>query len=180
MIVADRRIERVRVRPMTIEDLMAVVEIDRQSFAVPWPARSFRFELQENPVGRLLVAVSAPDDRSEIILGYIGLWDLVDEGHISTLAVHPDYRRQGIGEALLRAGLSALARTGMQRASLEVRASNQAAQRLYAKFGFSVYGRRRGYYQDNGEDALIMTLTDLQPYTSKGTEIEREPRHKSG
>jgi len=178
--VADPGGERIRVRPMMVEDLPAVIEIDRQSFAIPWPARSFRFELQENPVGRLLVAVPAEGQGMETVLGYIGLWDLVDEGHISTLAVHPDYRRQGIGESLLKEGLVALARTGMQRASLEVRASNQAAQALYAKFGFSLYGRRRGYYQDNGEDALIMTLTDLTPYSSEGTETEREPRHKSG
>lgn len=165
---------------MTIADLPAVVAIDHQSFSVPWPARSFRFELQENPVGRLLVAVPADDGRVDEVLGYIGLWDLVDEGHISTLAVHPEHRRRGIGETLLRAGLLALVETGMHKASLEVRASNQAAQHLYAKFGFGVYGRRRGYYQDNGEDALIMTLPDLTPYSRRGTETERERRRTSG
>lgn len=169
----------VTVRPMTIADLPAVVEIDRQSFSVPWPARSFRFELQENPVGRLFVAVPDQDERTGEVLGYIGLWDLVDEGHISTLAVHPEHRRRGIGEALLTAGLFALAETGMHTASLEVRASNQAAQHLYAKYGFHLAGRRRGYYQDNGEDALIMTLSDLTPYSPGGAETERERRRTS-
>jgi ribosomal-protein-alanine N-acetyltransferase len=172
--------ERLTIRPMTLDDLPAVVEIDRQAFSVPWPARSFRFELQDNPVGRLFVAVPAEGDHTDRVLGYIGIWDLVDEGHISTLAVHPEHRRHGIGGALLRAGLLALAATGMHAASLEVRASNGAAQHLYTKFGFGVHGRRRGYYQDNGEDALIMTLSDLTPYSQIGAEIEREHRRTSG
>jgi ribosomal-protein-alanine N-acetyltransferase len=171
--VADDEPIDFTIRPMTIDDLPAVVEIDQGSFAVPWPARSFRFELQDNPVGRLMVAVIPEGGRQQVV-GYIGLWNLVDEGHISTLAVATRLRRRGIGQALLREALAFLAGSGMLTASLEVRASNRAAQSLYRKFGFAVSGRRRGYYQDNGEDALVMTLDDLTPHRREEVESDRE------
>lgn len=147
---------------MRIEDLAAVHQIDCLSFSLPWPANAFRYELLENPNSRLWVAEIERDDGTGVVVGAIVVWLVVDEAHIATLAVHPDYRRHGIATQLLRTALRECARLGMRTATLEVRASNLAAQALYHKFGFEVVGRRRGYYQDNQEDALIMTLSDLQ------------------
>jgi ribosomal-protein-alanine N-acetyltransferase len=87
----------------------------------------------------------------------------VDEAHIATLAVHPEYRRQGIGERLLAVALEAAQRKGMQTATLEVRAPNISAQALYQCFGFTVVGCRPRYYQDNQDDALLMSLSSLRP-----------------
>jgi len=148
------------VRGMTVDDLPAVLEIDRSSFALPWPERSFRFELTENDAAHLLVAEVAWSGRT-CLAGYLGYWLLVDEMHISTLAVHPDLRGQGVGERLLLAGLDQARRQGAELATLEVRPSNAAAVALYRKYGFGLVGRRRAYYCDNDEDALLMTLTGL-------------------
>jgi len=148
------------VRGMTVDDLPAVLEIDRQSFALPWPERSFRFELAENEVAHLLVAEVAWSVRTRLA-GYLGYWLLVDEMHISTLAVHPDLRGQGLGERLLLSGLDQARRQGAELATLEVRPSNETAVALYRKYGFTLVGRRRAYYRDNNEDALLMTLTGL-------------------
>lgn len=145
------------IRPMTHEDLDRVLEIDRQSFSVPWTARSYRFELERNPVSQLFVA-----ELDGHVIGYIGLWVLVDEGHISTLAVDPQHRRQGIATRLIEVGLRTLVERGVKLASLEVRESNEAAQELYARFGFEVVGRRRAYYRDNREDALTMALNGIR------------------
>lgn len=144
------------VRPMRLGDVAQVVEIDRLSFSMPWSARSYRFEIERNPAALLFVAEE--DGR---VLGYIGLWEMVDVGHISTLAVHPEHRRKGLAKQLIEASLRALAERGIGEVTLEVRESNKSAQDLYSGFGFKVVGRRRGYYRDNREDALIMTLEDV-------------------
>ena len=91
------------------------------------------------------------------VLGYGGFWLMVDEAHISTIAAHRDWRRRGIGELLLASMIDAGAEIGAQMVTLEVRLSNLSAQSLYRKYGFEVTGRRKGYYSDNGEDALIMS-----------------------
>ena len=91
------------------------------------------------------------------VVGYGGLWLMVDEAHISTLASHPHWRGRGIGELLLLAMLDGAAEIGGNVVTLEVRVSNISAQKLYRKYGFEVVGRRKGYYSDNGEDAFIMT-----------------------
>ena len=90
-------------------------------------------------------------------------WNIVDEAHIATLAVHPEYRRQGIGEKLLAVVLEDAHRKGMKTATLEVRAQNTPAQALYQRFGFTVVGCRSRYYQDNQDDAIIMSLSSLEP-----------------
>ena len=145
---------------MTLADLPAVLEIDRLSFALPWPERSYRFELSENPAAHLMVAESAGENHRAIV-GYVGYWLIVDEAHISTIAVDPGLRGQGIGELLLSHALDGARNLGAEMATLEVRASNEAAINLYRKFGFQVVGRRAAYYRDNEEDALLMTLTGL-------------------
>lgn len=151
----------VHVRPMTLADIPDVVAIDRLSFSMPWPERSYRYELTENAAARLLVAEVPASPRLRVA-GYIGLWLLVDEAHVSTIAVHPTDRGRGIGEALLLAALDLAARIGAELATLEVRASNRAAQNLYRKHGFAVVGSRTGYYKDNQEDAVLMTLHQLR------------------
>ncbi len=95
------------------------------------------------------------------IVGYGGMWLMVDEAHISTLAAHPDWRGQGVGELLLLAMIDRAAEIGADEVTLEVRVTNSVAQSLYRKYGFQVAGRRKGYYSDNGEDALIMSTPPI-------------------
>ena len=147
---------RVVVEPMRIEDVAAVHEIERLSFRTPWPAYAFEQELKGNRLARYVVARAG--DR---VVGFAGIWMMVDEAHITTFSVHPEWRRQQIGRQLLLNLAEVSAAIGARRMTLEVRASNLAAQGLYRAFGFEVAGRRPGYYTDDGEDALIMTTSDL-------------------
>ena len=153
--------EEVVIRAMTLEDLPAVMEIDRLSFPLPWPERSFRYEVLENPASNMLVA-GLPGSEDHRPIGFAGFWLIVDEAHISTIAVHPDWRRTGVGAELLVAVLDLADRLGAEMATLEVRVSNEAAVNLYRKFGFRIVGRRPRYYRDNDEDALLMTLRGLR------------------
>jgi ribosomal-protein-alanine N-acetyltransferase len=141
------------IRRMTLEDVPAVHEIDMLSFSLPWPERSFTFELTGNPVSRGWVA-----EVNGTIAAMLVLWFIVDEAHIATIAVHPDFRRQGIGEQILLHALRDIQDEGARRAFLEVRAGNLAAQAMYKKYGFEVTGVRPRYYKDNNEDALLMDL----------------------
>ena len=144
------------VRRMNVEDVPAAHEIDKLSFTLPWPERSFRFEVTSNPASRCWVAEL--DGR---LVGMLVLWKIVDEAHIATLATHPEFRRQGIAEQLLVAALEIAYVEGARSALLEVRVGNIAAQTLYRKFGFEEVGRRERYYKDNNEDAILMTLHRL-------------------
>lgn len=148
------------VRPMETEDLAEVLRIDRLSFPTPWPERTYRYELDENLSAHLFVAEIEEGGRRRVV-GYVGYWVIVDEMHISTLAVDPEYRRRGIGEQLLRAALDHAVDQGAGLATLEVRVSNGAAVELYRKHAFEVVGRRPRYYRDNGEDAFLMTRRGL-------------------
>lgn len=143
-------------RKMTVEDIPAVVALDQMSFSLPWPERSFRFELTENQASRCWVA--EVDGR---IVGMIVNWLLVDEVHVATLATHPDFRRQGIAKELLAHSLRYMSGEGAVSSFLEVRESNTAAREMYRKFGYEDTGRRRGYYKDNNEDAILMTLEKI-------------------
>ncbi len=144
------------IRKMQIEDLEQVVAIDQASFSLPWPARSFRYEVLENPAARNWVAES--EGR---VVGMIVLWFIVDEAHIATLATHPEFRRQGIAQQILIHALQSAAGEGAHRSFLEVRAGNLAAQAMYRKYGFVEDGRRQAYYKDNGEGAILMSLADI-------------------
>ena len=165
-------------RPMREEDLDEVLVIERASFPNPWPASAFRYDLHRTDYAYYLVALPrhtaappaepAPATRRlrffvrpwsprAGILGYVGLWQLVDEAHICNIAVAPTARGRGVGELLLLRAIQAGGERGMATATLEVRVSNRVAQNLYVKYGFEVVGRRRRYYSDNGEDALIMS-----------------------
>jgi ribosomal-protein-alanine N-acetyltransferase len=147
-----------KIRPMTLEDIPPVVQIDQVSFSMPWPEKSYRFELTQNPGSRQWVA-ECLDPRQ--VVGMIVTWLIIDEAHIATIAVHPNFRRQGIAARLLTTALLDALESQMLQATLEVRAGNQAAQALYRRFGFKVAGIRPHYYRDNNEDAWIMTMNPL-------------------
>lgn len=141
---------------MTLADLPAVHAIERASFAVPWPDDAYRNELATNRLASYVIARAA-----DAIVGFAGLWVMVDEAHVTTFAVHPRWRRRGVGERLLLALIDIAVARQAREATLEVRLSNMPARRLYEKYGFRPVGIRPRYYSDNGEDALIMTTEPL-------------------
>lgn len=159
-----------RIRPMSLDDLPHVVEIDQLSFSLPWPKNAYRFELLENPSSLVYVAELSKLSNEAKIVGVCVIWLILDEAHIATLATHPDYRRMGIARQLLMKALQESIERGSTSATLEVRAQNQAAQALYQAFGFKIAGSRPKYYQDNLEDALIMTVAPLDAAYQKWLE----------
>jgi ribosomal-protein-alanine N-acetyltransferase len=159
--------ELVTIRPMQIEDLEAVLAIDRQSFSLPWPESAYRYELLQNSASLCLVAETEGMGGMRQVVGMVVVWIIMDEAHIATLAVHPSYRRSGIGSRLLTEALERSVGRGARRAMLEVRASNVIAQTMYEHFGFKVVYRRPKYYRDNNEDALLMDLENLEETLNK-------------
>jgi ribosomal-protein-alanine N-acetyltransferase len=185
---------------MQLEDIPAVMKVERESFKMPWPGNAYKRELKENKLARYIVArrtgpplagdldvqpegVAAPiivqpqgwrrrfsrwltgadgDARSETkvlsrrVIGYAGLWLMVDEAHVTSIAVAPPYRGFGIGELMLLGMFDISREIGAHYLTLEVRVSNAVAQGLYHKYGFKEAGVRRRYYSDDNEDALIM------------------------
>lgn len=135
---------------MTSEHLVDICEISIFSFPIPWSYDSFKRELKNKLASYLVVIM---DNR---VLAYGGIWVILEEAHITNIAVHPDYRCKGIGETLLNALLDKAYARGAKEITLEVRVSNLPAQWLYKKLGFSEEGIRKNYYEDNKEDALIM------------------------
>jgi ribosomal-protein-alanine N-acetyltransferase len=146
----------VNIAAMRVEDIPDVHLIERASFPVPWPSYAFRQELESNRLARYLVARVGDE-----LVAYGGLWLMVDEAHITTFAVLPAWRRQGIGARLLLALLDLAVAMRASVATLEVRISNRSARRLYERFGFRPVGVRPNYYTDDHEDALIMTTEEL-------------------
>jgi ribosomal-protein-alanine N-acetyltransferase len=136
---------------MQPEDLDEVLAIERRSFTMPWSRGAFLYEMQQNRVARCWVM-----REGGRIAGYICLWEIADEVHVTNVAVDPAYRRRGIGRALVGGVLDDARERRLRLIVLEVRPSNIEARRLYESFGFRVIGRRRGYYYDTGEDALVM------------------------
>jgi [ribosomal protein S18]-alanine N-acetyltransferase len=147
---------RIDVREMTEADIADVHDIERSSFPVPWPVYAFRQELETNRLAHYLVVRA--DGQ---IVAYGGVWLLVDEAHVTTFAVRPEWRRRGIGARLMLELLAFARSVGASVATLEVRLTNVAARNLYQRFGFRPVGMRPRYYSDNGEDALIMTTEPL-------------------
>jgi len=145
------------IEDMRLEDIPAVQLVENASFPIPWPANAFRHELTQNKNAHYLVA-----KEGDHIVGYAGLWLSLDEAHITTFAVLPDFRRRKIGERMLLSIFERAERLGAEWLTLEVRASNLAAQRLYEKYGFRPAGIRRRYYSDNNEDAIIMSTERLR------------------
>ncbi len=160
----------VLVEPMRPEDVPLVHEIERLSFRTPWPAYAFEQELKGNRLARYVVARAGDQ-----VVGFAGVWMMVDDAHVTTFAVHPDWRRQAIGRQLLLNLAELSVAIGARRMTLEVRVSNGAAQALYRSFGFEIVGRRPRYYTDDGEDALIMTTPELDDPRMRAT-VDAERR----
>jgi ribosomal-protein-alanine N-acetyltransferase len=177
---------------MELEDIPQVLEIDRASYSVPWPASAYRREILHNRNARYVILREVGDGesgrsrgdpaprsflppflrwplRSEPrtsasgrIVGYAGMWLMLDEAHITTIAMRPECRGQGLGELLLANMIEAAVDAGADRVTLEVRVSNQTAQNLYRKYGFKQQGIRPRYYADDNEDAYIMTTDSIR------------------
>ena len=165
------------VRYMRVSDIPTVIDIDTQSFPLPWSLHSYNFEVTQSdhsymvvvegvehiPPGNRLQAwwqrTLAGPQEIRTILGYGGLWHFGMKGHISTIASHPQHRGQGYGELVFVAMLRRSVWLGVRQVALEVRVSNHTAQALYAKYGFRQRGIKRGYYHDNDEDAYDMVLS---------------------
>jgi ribosomal-protein-alanine N-acetyltransferase len=155
---------------MRTGDLDVVLEIERASFQTPWSRQAFLHELERNRVAGLWVARAArrgAADATSPVVGYLCLWVVVDEVHVTNLAVDPAWRGEGIGRCLLGTLLAHHRAGGARRAFLEVRPDNAWARRLYRGLGFQEVGRRRGYYIDTGEDALLLEARlDEEPFSS--------------
>jgi ribosomal-protein-alanine N-acetyltransferase len=134
------------------KDFPAMAEIERRCFHTPWSEESLRDDLTGNPLSVYMVLEAESGD----VAGYMSLWRILDEGHINNVAVLPEYRRRGGASEMLEFMLEYSEKNGISSHTLEVRVSNEGAIGLYRKFGFKEAGVRKGYYEDNGEDALIM------------------------
>jgi ribosomal-protein-alanine N-acetyltransferase len=201
------------VRPMQIEDVPQVSEIDKEAFPTQWPPPSFRRDLNSRLI-RYLVALeeSSPCRSTEVnkskakgnlprlvslishllkkehspsdegsqnkqnILGYASMWLMVDEAHLTSIAVRETHRQRGIGELLLISIINLAAQLKAQVVTLEVRQSNLSAQALYEKYGFTKVGMRRGYYSDDGENAVIMNTEKITsaPYQARFQELKQD------
>lgn len=139
------------IRYMQEDDLPAVIAIEKASFSTPWSPQAFVAELRDNEYARYFCL-----EVDGKVIGYMGLWFILDEGHITNIAIAPEQRGRGWGEFLLRAVMNEMRTSGMERITLEVRLFNTRAQCLYERLGFVKAGVRKGYYADTQEDALIM------------------------
>lgn len=142
---------------MRDSDVTAVLRVEDAAFSTTWPDNAFRHELEENRLAHYFVARHGGQ-----VVGFGGIWVIMEDAHITTIAVHPEFQRRKFGEALL---LTLLLQAILRQAAwitLEVRVSNTGAQRLYHKYGFATVATRRGYYTDNREDALVMWAGDLR------------------
>ena len=151
-------VKTLRFEKLQERHIPAILEIEPLANTCPWSEQSFKNELT-NTQTDFLVAIG--DGQ---VIGYAGGWDVVDEFHVTTVAVHPDLRRQGVGLRLVVRLLEAAQERGMECSTLEVRASNEPAILLYEKLGFVRAGLRKRYYPDNKEDATIMWLHDLKDW----------------
>ena len=153
-----KQITRVRIEPMTLDDLTRVREIEQEAFAIPWPKDAYRAEIEENQVACYVVAW----DEDDQVVGFAGMWVIFDEAHVTTIAVDRNRRGQRIGERLLLVLIDRALARGARWMTLEVRPSNATALSLYRKFGFRDVALRKRYYSDNGEDAMVMWSGNLR------------------
>ena len=155
-------------RAMTLSDIPAVLTIEQDSYPTPRRSSFFQNELIDNPLAYYQVLVRRGPDKSETVLGHAGFWLIAGEAHVVTIAVAPSERGNGLGELLLNNLLTLVCATAPSLVTLEVRASNFAAQSLYLKYRFVAITRRRQYYRDTNEDAVVMQidLADSPGYCS--------------
>ena len=155
-------------RRMTIDDVPAVAAIEHATFPMPWSEKSFRDEMTTNKCARYLVVV----DENDMPVGFAGVWVVIDEGHITNIAVREDLRGRGLGRMLTEGLVQYAANLGVIYMTLEVRRSNITAQNLYKSLGFIQVGVRKKYYEDNGEDAFFMVCDKMPPADEDFTEPE--------
>lgn len=160
-------------RLMNLDDIPTIVEIERESFTSPWSEEAFRVELTQNHFAKYMIM-----ELDDTIIGYGGMWLIIDEAHITNIAVRAKYRGMGYGKKLLKELMKSAHWLGAQRMTLEVRVSNETAQNLYRQMGFKPSGIRPAYYSDNLEDALIMwaelATEDLGLSEMAGTQEEED------
>ena len=194
---------------MVLADVAQVVEVDRESYPMPWPASAYRRELNNHRQARYLVLRECPADEPVVvdpqprrswrdvlgwprpvdeeevrargrILGYAGMWLVADEAHVTTIAVRQALRGRGFGELLVASLIQRAFELGTRWVTLEVRVSNEVAQKLYRKYGFRDAGMRKRYYSDNNEDALIMTTDDITLNANRATFLTLVGNLRSG
>lgn len=146
------------IRRMTLNDVDAVHFIEAATFARPWTRQDFVKEMTTNACARYLVA-----EKDGAVIGYAGAWIVLDEAHVTNVAVAKDHRGQGVGRQLTAALMQYASNLGVVYATLEVRKSNEAAKCLYQSIGFEYVGMRKRYYEDNGEDALLYCCQHMPP-----------------
>lgn len=139
------------IRKMEEKDLDRIMEIEKDAFTTPWPKESFLLEITKNQLARYIVA-----EIDNVVVGYGGIWLILDEGHITNIAVESKYRKMGVGKAIVEGLIYLCTKQGIKAMTLEVRESNISAQNLYKKYGFVESGVRPKYYADDNEDAIIM------------------------
>ena len=163
-------------QPLTPEQLESILHLDQVCFGGLWSQDGYQREL-DSP-NSILLGIQKPE-QPDPLLALGCLWAILDEAHLTILAVHPDYRRRGLGQLMLWGLLWAARERQLSRATLEVNANNQAARSLYEQFGFREAGRRRGYYS-NGDDALILWLSGLQNsnFLQKLEQWDRHIQHR--
>ncbi|MCF6461246.1 ribosomal protein S18-alanine N-acetyltransferase [Clostridium sp. Cult3] len=142
------------VREMQESDIDRIVEIEQESFSPPWSREAFLLELTRNILAKYIVV-----EVEGRVVGYGGIWLIIDEGHITNIAVDKEYRGLGLGNKLLEGLIQLCIDRDIKAITLEVRKSNEIAKGLYKKYGFKEYGVRPGYYTNNNEDAIIMWKT---------------------
>jgi len=142
---------RIRIREMGLQDVPQVAEVEKACFTNPWIIDIYYQELNENRYAKYFVI-----EWDEKIIGYAGMWLVIDEAQITNIAVHPDFRGKKLGEKLFQHVLLTAIQLGATQLSLEVRKSNVVAQKMYHKFGLVPGGIRKNYYTDNQEDAIVM------------------------
>jgi [ribosomal protein S18]-alanine N-acetyltransferase len=147
---------KVTIRKMELSDIIRVLDVERASFATPWTTDIFYQELIDNKHAHYFVM-----DLDGIIVGYIGIWIVIDDAQITNVAILPNYRGNKLGEKLFGYAVQYAVEMGVKRLSLEVRESNYPAQGLYKKFGLVSGGIRKNYYTDNQEDAIVMWVNLL-------------------
>lgn len=143
--------EEVTFRKMGLGDIDAVYEIEHASFSLPWTKEAFFYEMMDNQHAYYVLA-----ETKDGIVGFCGLWIIMDECHVTNIAIRPDQRGKKLGEKLMRAAIDVAKQNGAKAMTLEARVSNTPARNLYEKLGFKNGGIRKSYYSDNFEDAIVM------------------------
>jgi ribosomal-protein-alanine N-acetyltransferase len=151
--------KKLEIKHLQEKQLSQVIELDQICFGGFWSLDGYRREM-ESPNSTLLVA-TIPINEEEKVIGLGCFWAILEEAHITLLAVHPDFQRQGLGKLLLLNLLQDALKRNLERATLEVRENNEIALALYEKFGFKIAGKRKNYYPKTGENAYILWRGDL-------------------